>query len=356
MIISNGLRAAFIVAVLYTLTCFSAPVVADELKDITQMAEQGQQDAALARINGYLASNPNDAQGLFTKGIILAESGKREDALKTFTELTQKYPNLPEPYNNLAVLYAEAGQYDLAKKALETAIKTHPSYAIAHENLGDIYARMASEAYDKALKLDNSNSRAQSKLSLIKNLFTSTNTAIAANTATPVAPVPVAPVNKASNVSNTLPIRPADKKIELAKPVVPVKPPAEVVATAEPSSDAINNSNEENAITELVNNWANAWAKQNLNQYFASYADSFKPGNGENRSSWEKTRRERITRPKKITITLDKQKVTIEDAQNATVTFVQHYRADGRPYRTDKTLKLKKANHHWLIDEEIASD
>jgi hypothetical protein len=51
------------------------------------------------------------------------------------------------------------------------AIRTHPSYATAHENLGDIYARLASQAYDKALQIDSSNSSAQNKLALIRDLM-----------------------------------------------------------------------------------------------------------------------------------------------------------------------------------------
>ena len=41
---------------------FASVAVADELKDISQMAESGQQAAALERINTYLAANPKDAQ------------------------------------------------------------------------------------------------------------------------------------------------------------------------------------------------------------------------------------------------------------------------------------------------------
>lgn len=154
---------------------------ADELKEITQLADQGQTAVALDRLNTYIAANPKNAQGLFLKGVLLAEQGRREEAIKIFTEVTEKFPKLPEPYNNLAVLYADQGQFDKARTALETAIKTHPSYATAHENLGDIYARMASEAYGKALQLDTANTRAQGKLSLIKDLFgTGNKTTIAA--------------------------------------------------------------------------------------------------------------------------------------------------------------------------------
>jgi len=320
----------FFAPTLLVISLISAPAMADELNDISQMAESGQQAQALERINAYLAANPKDAQAMFMKGIILAESGKRDDAIKTFTDLTQKYPNLPEPYNNLAVLYAESGQYDQAKKALETAIKTHPSYAIAHENLGDIYARMASEAYDKALKLDGGNSRAQSKLALIKDLFgTGNKTTVAAKT-----------TDKSAKPS-TMPIRPADKKAEPAKPT---------------DSTADSAASDEKNIMDAVNNWSAAWSSKDVDKYLASYADSFKPAKGENRKAWEQTRRERISRPSKISVELFNQKVMIEDANNAKVSFKQQYRADGKPIRTDKTLVMKKIDGAWLIDQEIASN
>ena len=306
---------------------------ADELKDISQLSDQGQQAAALERVNAYLVANPKDPQAMFMKGIILVESGKRDDAIKAFTDLTDKYPNLPEPYNNLAVLYADAGQYDKAKKALETAIKTHPSYATAHENLGDIYARMASEAYDKALQLDNGNARAQSKLSMIKDLF-GTGNKVAVKSTEPAKPTK----------SGTMPIRPADKKAE------PVK-----TAELDKSVDTAN-SDEEKNITDAVNSWAKAWSAQDADKYLASYADSFKTPKGENRKVWEQTRRERIRKPSSINVELANQKVTVVDSSNAKATFKQTYTANGKPIRTDKTLLLKKANGNWLIEQEIASN
>lgn len=306
---------------------FASLAHADELKDISQMAESGQQAAALERINTYLAANPKDAQAMFMKGIILAESGKRDDAIKAFTDLTDKYPNLPEPYNNLAVLYADAGQYDKAKKALETAIKTHPSYATAHENLGDIYARMASEAYDKALQLDNGNTRAQSKLAMIKDLFVTGNkTTLAAKS------------DSKPNKSDTKPIRPADKKVEPAKPAI------------EPTTDEAQN------VTDAVNNWAKAWSAKDVDKYLSSYADSFKPAKGESRKAWEETRRDRVSKPASINVELANQKVMLDGSDSAKVTFKQSYRAGGKPIRTDKTLMMKKTNGVWLIDQEIASN
>lgn len=296
---------------------------ADELKDISQLADQGQVAVALDRLNTYIAANPKNAQGLFLKGVLLAEQGRRDEAIKAFTDVTEKFPKLPEPYNNLAVLYADQGQFDKARNALETAIKTHPSYATAHENLGDIYARMASEAYGKALQLDTANTRAQGKLSLIKDLFgTGNKTTIAAKEPA-----------KASTDSNATPVQSAQDDIK--KTSSPV--------------------NSQDAISAAVNKWAKAWSNKNVDQYLASYGASFKPAKGLSRKAWEEQRRDRITKPSKINVELSKMKIESDEA-TAKVKFKQSYQADGKPIRTSKTLLMKRDGDSWYIVEEIASN
>ncbi len=218
------------------------------------------------------------------------------------------------------------GQYDMARKALETAIKTHPSYATAHENLGDIYARMASEAYDKALKLDNANTRAESKLSLITSLFsTDSNTALA--------------------TKDTKPIRPANKKVET--------PSAEMVTVA---AEPAVNSNIEDEIMQAVNNWSTAWSSQNIDDYYASYAASFKPAKGASYINWKKTRKTRVTSPSQITLNISDGKVELVDESNAKVSFKQYYKGNSRPIYTNKTLIMKNVDGAWLINQEIASN
>jgi len=307
-----------------------SPAYADELKDISQMADQGQAAAAIDRLNTYITANPKNAQALFMKGVLLAEQGRRDEAIRTFLDVTEKFPNLPEPYNNLAVLYADQGQFDKARKALETAIKTHPTYATAHENLGDIYARMASEAYDKALQLDTSNTRAQGKLSLIKDLFgTGNKTTIAAKDSTK------------SDAKVTNPIRPADmKKVDSA--------------TTKTSADA--SKSDEDTLTTAVNAWAQAWSSKNLDQYFASYGASFQPAKGQNRKEWENQRKDRISKPSKISVNISNINVTSIDSNNAKVRFKQAYRADGKPIYTTKTLLMKKEGDNWYIQQEIANN
>jgi tetratricopeptide (TPR) repeat protein len=143
---------------------------ANELQDAHKFLKTGQHREALERVNKALAAKPNDPQARFLKGVILTEQGNMREAIDIFTRLTQDFPELPEPFNNLAVIYAGQGQYDRARVALEQSIRSHPSYAVAYENLGDVYARLASEAYDKAVQIDKSNTVALNKLSLMRQI------------------------------------------------------------------------------------------------------------------------------------------------------------------------------------------
>lgn len=325
-------------------------VFADELKDISQMAEQGQQAAAIDRVNAYLVKNPKDAQAMFMKGVFLVEQGKRDEATKAFVDLTEKYPNLPEPYNNLAVLYADMGQYDKAQKSLETAIRTHPSYATAHENLGDIYARRASEAYDKALQLDNGNTRAQSKLALIKELFGPTTKLSAVSTKTTANVTPSKPNLVPSNVggkTTVLPIKATEATKQEMKTMT-----GEAVVESGVTKATANNNDEVSQITDAVEAWAKAWSAKDINKYLASYNNAFKTPKGESRKEWEQTRRERISRPASIKVEVANPKVTMQGNNMARVSFLQTYRANGSPQHTFKILTMKKVGDSWLIDQE----
>ena len=326
-----------------------------ELREINQLSEQGNQAAALERVNAYLAANPKNAEAMFMRGVILVELGKRDDAIKSFTELTEKYPNLPEPYNNLAVLYADQGQYDKARKALESAIKTHPSYATAHENLGDIYARLASEAYDKALKLDTSNSRAQNKLAMITDLFGGKRTASRTTAVAPTqggTPVPAAPsVTPQANTSPTSQ-PPATTAPAVTPPPVVAEAKKPVTVEPKPVEEKPVAAQQERAILDAVNAWADAWSAQNVDRYLDSYARDFKTPGGESRKQWESTRRDRVSRPSKISVKLSNLAVKIESDTAAKVTFRQVYKATGLDANSNKTLNMVKEGSRWVIQQE----
>jgi tetratricopeptide (TPR) repeat protein len=385
------LRTPLLSLLLFAALGFSLITHADELKDISQLMSQEQYSQALDKVNAYLATHPKDVAAQFLKGVVLAEQNKSAEAIKIFTDITEKHPELPEPYNNLAVIYAEQGQYDKARTALEKAIKTHPSYATAHENLGDIYAKMASDAYDKALQLDRSNSRAQTKLMLVKELFS--RSSVVAPSAAPAKPAPapvmppLSPPLVAAAPSQPLApsvANPPQQPVVVAKAEEPVKSkpapaqlPTEKAPAKDKGPDAASTpveknkgaaakeetkaksgdqpqSNAQESVLRAVHGWAKAWSARDVDAYLAYYARDFKTPSGESRSEWEKTRRERIRKPASIQVEVLNPKVSI-DGNHATIAFKQNYRAGINSMRTSKTLFLVKTGEKWLITQELAN-
>jgi tetratricopeptide (TPR) repeat protein len=308
---------------------------ADDYQEGSRLYKDGKRAEALERINAFIAQHPKDARARFLKGVILAEQNKNAEAIAVFTDLTEEYPELPEPYNNLAVLYASQGDYDKARKALEMAIRTHPSYAVAHENLGDIYATLASQAYDKALQLDNNNATARKKLALIKEL-------VPAKPATTLAkgeaekPLPTKPVPEAAKPP------PAKSVVEPPKPAagppVPDKPAAGTGAT--------------DTVVKMLEAWTHAWSSNDAEGYLSFYAPDFQTPNGEPRAAWEESRRQRLAKPKKINVTASSPQVKLTDNNHATVTFRQSYSSDNLKASGIKTLHLVRNAERWLIQQE----
>jgi tetratricopeptide (TPR) repeat protein len=341
------------------------PAHADALQDASRMWRQGQPVQALEQVDRFLADKPKDAQGRFLKGTLLAELGRNAEAIGIFTKLTEDYPELPEPYNNLAVIYAQQKQYEKAKQALEQAIRTHPSYATAHENLGDLYARLASQAYGKALQLDASNTSAQSKLALIKDMSstsTARQTGKPVETAKPVTPPPSTPITAPTpTVVATAPAKPVPETIkpaEPAKPEVKAEPKAEPArpevkpepAKTEPKTVAAGDPSVE--VSKAIEAWAAAWTRKDVKAYLARYAKDFKVPSGASRTSWETERNQRINKPGKISVDVDNIKVSVDAADQVTARFRQHYKSATLSSSTTKTLVLVKRDGKWLIVQE----
>lgn len=318
----------------------------DDLQEATRLLRQGQSAQALDKVNQFLSAKPRDAQGRFLRGLILVDQNKTSEAISVFTKLTEDYPELPEPYNNLAVLYASQGQYDKAKTSLEMSIRTHPSYATAYENLGDVYAKLATQAYDKALQLDSNNPTAQSKLSLIRDLFT--GSVRPGKTGAKPEPARVASAEPARPAASLPAPKPVDAKPAAAPPAVApaVEPPKADAKPAAPKADA------SDEVVRAVRAWAAAWAKKDVHSYLAFYAKDFKTPNGEARAEWEKSRKQRISAPKKIEVSVDSPKVTMTDANSAKISFRQGYRSDALKANSSKTLVLVKREGKWLIQQE----
>ena len=308
------------------LLCANLNASADTIEDANQLFKSSQYNQALEKVDGVLSQKPKDAQARFLKGLIFTEQSKTEDAIKIFSALTTDYPELPGPYNNLAVLYAGQGEYDKARLSLEMAIRTHPSYATAHENLGDIYAKMASQAYDRALKADHGNATTQTKLAMIQDLFgdsTHKPSLLNASTSNPTA-------------------------VTKSAVVVPA-----VTATAEVAKhSSATASDPSKEILKTVQSWAAAWSAKNTSKYLSYYATDFKTPGGASRANWEAERQARISKPKSIHIGISNISVKLSDNDHAQVEFRQSYSASHFKTASSKIFLMEKFGAKWLIQEE----
>lgn len=351
---------------------------ADDYSDVSQLVRAGKLSEALTKADQYLASQPKDPQMRFLKGVIQRDAGKTSDAVATFTRLTEDYPELPEPYNNLAVLYASQSQFDKARTALEMAIRTNPSYSTAHENLGDVYAKLASEAYNKALQLDNSNVAVAPKLALIRELFSATGAKGQRPSAVSAGGPPLASANPGSG--KPPPTLPAGPLVKPATPVVgsqapalaappvvlapapaantlPTKAPAASAAVTQPAPapaaqtapSAPASSDKE--VATVVRAWAAAWAAKDVKSYLAFYGKSFDLPGSMSRAAWENERRDRITGKSTISVKLENLSVS-SSGSKATAKFRQDYRANGLAVSSRKTLELQKSGERWYIVKE----
>lgn len=280
------------------------------LEQIKILLKNGKYSRAEILVNKSIEDNLNNPELLFYKGIIETNIGKNNQAIDTFRNLTEKFPELPEPFNNLAVLYAEKGQFILAKEILEQAIKTNPSYLTAHINLGDIFTKMASEAYNNALEIDESNNIAITKLSMITQLF-----------------------NYNPNIKNT--------KIDSIKVTNKVK-------DKKPTKKEISED-----ILNVLDNWRVAWENKNMDEYLSAYASNFQYPNNMTQTNWEKYRTNRITSKKVIEISLSNTKIKFKKKE-VLVTFVQNYKSGNLNQVSNKTLVFIEEEGDWLIFKETS--
>ena len=292
----------------------AAAIAAEEdYQRALKLVQQGQIKAAQAPLETYLKSAPQELRGRFLQGVVLIQLGKLNEATRLYQDLIEEFPQHPEPFNNLAVLYGMQGQYDKARAVLEMALHTHPSYAVAYENLGDVYSRMASQAYEKALQLDNKKPASQPNLKLLNELR-----------------------------SAAAPVRLADNKA-----VEPGGAP-EPVSGAElpPLQPAV-----EQAL-KAVSDWAAAWSSNDVERYLAAYDPAFQPADGGSRAEWEAQRRQRIAKPRKIAVSVQQPSVRPLDDGRMQVNFRQHYRSGKFEEVGNKTLILVKSADRWLIQQE----
>jgi murein L,D-transpeptidase YafK len=97
--------------------------------------------------------------------------------------------------------------------------------------------------------------------------------------------------------------------------------------------------------------WANAWMAKDVDAYLAAYDPEFKVPGGQDRTTWEAMRKDRLTRPEYIKIDLDQIKTRVK-GNTATVHFRQRYESNTLKSSDRKTLTLANRDGVWKIIEE----
>ena len=319
-------------ALLLCAALFGAPVhsAAEESAEISRLVQNGQLADAMKRVDAGLLQKPNDARLRFSKGIILAQQNKPTEAIAVLLKLTEDFPDLPEPYNNLAVLYAANGQNDSARIALDKAIANNPGYGMAHENLGDVYAELASQAYEKAARIDGS-AGAKAKVAAIRNSVQNAAPGIVARQSAPQSGKTVLAAADAATAPSA-------------------RAPAEKPLFAKPAPDTERNA-EQAAVLAAVNAWASAWSARDVKAYLDFYSADFVVPRGMSRDKWTAERTERITGKQRISVRVEAPKVRV-DGDRATVQFRQEFSSDKLKSTDQKTLTLVRRDGAWRIREE----
>ncbi|WP_415894973.1 tetratricopeptide repeat protein [Neptuniibacter sp. PT34_22] len=364
-------------------TASSSPAIEQSLK----LSQQGNHQEALAKINTFLAQQPNLPSAQLTKGIILSNKGDKAAAKAIFQSLMKSHPDRPEAFNNLAVIYSEEGNFPQAIETLQQAFQTHPSYAQVHVNLKELYATLASQAYNKALDL--SAAEQGPNLAMINQAPTiqgsNATSSIAAAPKQPVIlaaveevkaePQPVKPVEPKKEipvvtVSAPEPKTEAPAKAEEKPIVVAVSEPTVVAATTEKSSvkEAADIKEQTNAtpnapkletqalpeseVLAHINNWADAWRNKNHAGYVNSYTALYRPNAKLNHQQWVKQRAQRLSKPKFIRVELNQINIKMLRENLAEARFNQHYQSDNYKDAVKKRLMLVKVDDQWKISLE----
>lgn len=249
----------------------------------------------------------------FSEAENYAKQGKNKKAIASYQRIISLNPLLPEAYNNLAALYLKENKTEQAKLTLESGLKAHKAYGAIYKSLTAINVAMARDAYSKALQIELKPADVNIKmLSLINETL-------------------VKP--KASTISNA--IAKADNNIP--------KEPIEPIIQTQKSNDTIES---------IIQAWAAAWSAQAEDIYLSFYHEDYKPDNGVTRKGWERSRRERLKKPKWIKINLSNFKIKNKSDKQVDVIFTQAYQSDTYRDESSKRMVLLYTELGWRIFSE----
>ena len=109
------------------------------------------------------------------------------------------------------------------------------------------------------------------------------------------------------------------------------------------------------SLVESIDEWANAWSNKNVSKYLSSYSKDFSVPGNRSRKNWESLRKDRLSRPKFIKVTLEYQRFVQVEEDVVDVFFRQTYSSNtyrdvtDKVLRMTKVLRMRKEDSDWKI-------
>lgn len=259
--------------------------------------------------------------------------------------------------NQKAIELALAGQASQATNTLEQALLNDPQAGLVFENLRRLYAGFASQSYQLALEPSKPKpitvelANADKKILVALDAPKITSEATKSVSTPPVTNKPIAPTPN-NTEAVTEPVAASSTQTIEPAPVPVVKVNTTVVSEPTPAQkEAAQRKANLQALQQALKHWSDAWSKQDVKGYFASYAPTYSPKNT-TRKAWMDYRQERILAPKRIKIELSDVKIVLIKPNLARISFTQSYTSDTLSARDQKSLELELINQSWLITNE----
>lgn len=114
------------------------------------------------------------------------------------------------------------------------------------------------------------------------------------------------------------------------------------------------NSQEKEAIENLVNKWLSNWKYGKMRTYRSCYAPDFQ-SRGMNLSDWVSYKTTIRQKSENISIRIDKLQISVNN-DTARASFIQHYSSSLINSKGKKTLELKKIGDEWKIYRELMNN
>ena len=135
--------------------------------------------------------------------------------------------------------------------------------------------------------------------------------------------------------------------------------PAKIEDTPEPPLTPVGKpilgSSTRESLVEAIDQWAKAWSNKNIRNYLSSYSKDFSVPGNRSRKNWESLRKDRLSRPKFIRVTLEYQRFVQVEEDVVDVFFRQTYSSNtyrdvtDKVLRMTKVLRMRKEDSDWKI-------